>query len=191
MVIYDWSRDFAGPALIMPKRYHIVNVSSPERLRAVADFNVAAAGARDVTIDVLARWWRVYPEGIRLAETGDGQIVAAVSLWPVRPRVFDALCVGRYTRTQLAKHDFDSHRGRRPHWFLSGAAVSPEFARSTKFLRSLLLEAVDDVRRAHGTFALSLCALAGDQDAERALRKSAFVHTRDGPHGAVYVLQAN
>ncbi len=175
----------------MPKRYRIAKVDNPERLRAVADFNVAATGARDVSIDVLARWWSLYPQGIRLAETSDGSIVAAISLWPVRPRVFDALCVGRYARTQLAKRDFAEHRGRRPHWFLSGAAVSPEFARSTKFLRSLLLEAVEDVRRAHGTRALRICAIAGDQDAERALRKSAFVRTGDGPHGAVYVFQTN
>ena len=175
----------------MPKRYRIAKVQSPTRLRDVAEFNIVSAGARDVTIDVLARWWSVYPAGIRLAEMSDGRIIAAISLWPIRPRVFDALCVGRYARTQLAKHDFDSHRGRRPHWFLSGASVSPEFARSTKFLRSLLLEAVADVRREHETMALSICALASDQDAERALRKSAFVRTSDGPHGAVYVLQAN
>lgn len=174
----------------MAAQYRLAKVQSPTRLRDVAEFNVLSSGARDVAVDVLARWWRVFPDGIRLAEDPAGRIIGIISLWPVRPRVYDALRVGRYSRAQLAHHDFEPRTDRRPRWFMSGMSVAPELSESSRFMRRFVRDALNDLHRTSGVPALLICALADDPDTERALRRFSFERTNDGRFGAVYELQA-
>jgi hypothetical protein len=174
----------------MTAQYRLAKVLSPTRLRDVAEFNVFSSGARDVPVDVLARWWRFFPDGIRLAEDPAGRIIGIISLWPVRSRVYDAIRIGRYSRAQLAQRDFEPRSGRRPRWFMSGMSVAPELAESSRFMRGFVRDALNDIRRTSGVRTLSICALADDLDAERALRRFSFERTSDGRFGAVYELQA-
>jgi hypothetical protein len=141
----------------------------------------AEYGNAALSLDLLLRWWSVYPRGLWLL-IEDGEPVGSLGLWPLRRSAFHDLATGRRAEKQLEGSDFaplaDARSAR--SWYCSGLIVARSArARRAAAARSLLRGALEGWA-ANGAFAsrVDLCAVAYTPDGLRLMRRLGMIEQR-------------
>lgn len=170
--------------------YSIITIRSEARLLQLAQFDASAYGEKDVAPDILARWWRAFPIGIRVAQADDGRILGAMSAWPLLPQTYDRVRDGKISESAITPADFDLASTHKARWYISGIAVAPELRGSARFLLSFLSDGLAALRREARVLAPDICAIAASREGERMLRRFGFERRADAPIGSAYERRA-
>ncbi len=141
----------------------------------------AEYGNAALDLDLLLRWWSVYPRGFWLF-VEDGRTVGSLGLWPLRRAAFYDLATGKRAEKQLRGADFapvaDARSTR--SWYCSGIVVARDARRKrTAVARRLICGAIEGwtTAAAHSS-RVDLCSVAFTPEGLRLARRLGMVEQR-------------
>ncbi len=170
--------------------FHFSEISDRRRFYDLAAFDASAYGERDVSTEILARWWRAFPPGIRVAYDETGAILGAMSGWPLNEETYRAISSGRMHEDALTPASFDLSAGERPYWYISGLAIAPSVRSSARFLFAFLMDGLTALGAESRCATPDICAVAISREGERMLRRFGFAEIAESEHGTVFEKQS-
>ncbi len=166
-----------------------LDVSSSRVRQAATEIDVVVAWKLDeaeygnaaLDLDLLLRWWSVYPRGLWLLYES-GTPIGSLGLWPLRRPAFHDIATGRRAEKQLEAADFATVADARStrSWYCSGMIVARDVrARRAAAARRLLRGAIEGWA-ASGVFAtkVDVCTVAYTAEGRRLARRVGLVEQR-------------